>query len=41
VFLPVDSPTVPKLDRDGWLTRHRDERYAVLSAPGAASRSAP
>ena len=39
VFLSVDSPTVPKLDRDGWTTRYRDDKWAVLSGPpGAKSR---
>jgi hypothetical protein len=32
-FLPVGSPTVAALDRDGWQTRFRDARFAVLSAP--------
>jgi hypothetical protein len=34
VFLSVKSPTVGALDRDGWITRFRDDRYTVLSAPG-------
>jgi hypothetical protein len=33
VFLTVGSPTVPALDRDGWITRYRGETYTVLSAP--------
>jgi hypothetical protein len=32
-FLTVDSPIVTALDRDGWLTRFRDDRYTVLAAP--------
>jgi hypothetical protein len=36
-FLPVKSPTVAALDRDGWISRYRDDKYAVLSAPPAAS----
>ena len=32
-FLPVDSPTVNALAADGWSTRFRDQRYAVLAAP--------
>jgi len=39
VFLSVESPTVAKLDRDGWITRYRDDKWAVLSGPpGATSR---
>jgi hypothetical protein len=34
-FLPVGSSTVAALDRDGWITRFRDDRYTVLSAPAA------
>jgi hypothetical protein len=40
-FLPVVSSTVGALDRDGWRTRYRDDRYVVLAAPagtGATSR---
>jgi hypothetical protein len=33
VFLSVESPTVPKLDRDGWTTRYRDDKWTVLSGP--------
>jgi hypothetical protein len=36
VFLAVGSPTVAALDRDGWISRYRDAKYAVLSAPPAA-----
>ncbi|MES1205796.1 MAG: hypothetical protein ABUS79_07640 [Pseudomonadota bacterium] len=32
-FLPVGSPTVKALTTDGWATRYRDQRYAVLAAP--------
>ena len=33
VFLSVGSPTLAALDRDdGWVTRFRDDRWAVLSA---------
>ncbi len=32
-FLPVGSPTVKALAADGWSTRFRDQRYAVLAAP--------
>ena len=35
-FLPVGSGTTAALERDGWITRYRDDRYAVLSAPPAA-----
>jgi hypothetical protein len=35
VFLPVGSPTVKALDRDGWTTRYRDDKYTVLSGPPA------
>jgi hypothetical protein len=37
-FLPAASPTIAALDRDGWITRHRDERYAVLAAPASSAR---
>ena len=30
-FLPVESPTVAALDRDGWTTRYRDEKWTVLA----------
>jgi hypothetical protein len=33
-FLPVESRTVKALDRLGWTTRFRDDRYVVLAAPG-------
>ena len=36
-FLPVTSPTVAALDRDGWITRYRDDSYTVLSAPPAGT----
>jgi hypothetical protein len=32
-FLPIESRTVKTLSADGWTTRYRDQRYAVLSAP--------
>jgi hypothetical protein len=32
-FLSVKSPTVAALERDGWSTRFRDEKYAVMVAP--------
>jgi hypothetical protein len=32
-FLPMTSSTVAALDRDGWITRYRGQRYTVLSAP--------
>ena len=33
-FLPIEStPTVAALDRDGWITRFRDDRFTVLTAP--------
>jgi len=35
-FLPMTSSTVTALDRDGWITRFRDDRYTVLSAPGSS-----
>ncbi len=35
-FLPMKSTTVVALDRDGWVTRFRDDRYTVLAAPPAA-----
>ena len=35
VFLPVESPTVAALNRDGWATRYRDDKYTVLSGPPA------
>ena len=34
-FLPVTSSTVPALERDGWITRFRDDRYTVQAAPAA------
>ena len=37
VFLSVKSPTVAALDRDGWITRFRDDKYTVLSAPPAGT----
>jgi hypothetical protein len=38
VFLAVTSPTVAALDRDGWITRYRDDKYTVLAAPTTTSR---
>lgn len=32
-FLPKESPTIKALAADGWVTRDRDDRYAVLSRP--------
>ena len=32
-FLPIKSPTVAGLDRDGWTSRYRDDKWAVLEAP--------
>jgi hypothetical protein len=32
-LLPLTSPTVAGLDREGWSTRFRDDRWAVLAAP--------
>ena len=32
-FLPLASPTVAGLDRDGWISRYRDDKWAVLEAP--------
>jgi hypothetical protein len=37
----VHSPTVAALERDGWVTRFRDEKYAVLAAPGSAPSADP
>ena len=36
-FLPVESPTVAALDRDGWAVRYRDRKWAVLEAPRAGA----
>ena len=40
-FLPSRSATVTALDRDGWTTRFRDEKWAVLEAPRAAAPATP
>ena len=32
-FLPVDAGTVDALGKDGWQTRYRDDKWAVLAAP--------
>jgi hypothetical protein len=32
-FLPVDAGTVDALGKEGWQTRYRDEKWAVLAAP--------
>jgi len=32
-FLPIDAGTVDDLAKQGWLTRFRDDKYAVLEAP--------
>jgi hypothetical protein len=34
-FLPVESKMIGRLTADRWSTRFRDERWAVLTAPGA------
>ena len=34
-FLPADSKTIDKLTLDRWQTRFRDDRWAVLTAPGS------
>ena len=39
-FLPVESPTVGELDGDGWTTRYRDDKWAVLEAPPVIARCA-
>ena len=36
-FLPVRSTTVAALDKDGWTTRFRDGKWAVLEAPAPAA----
>ncbi len=36
-FLPVRSTTVAALDKEGWTTRFRDEKWAVLEAPAPAA----
>jgi hypothetical protein len=33
VFLAKGSPTVEALTSDGWVTRHRDDKWVVFSAP--------
>jgi hypothetical protein len=33
-LLPGDSPTRPRLARDGWTLRFKDQNWAVLAAPG-------
>ena len=40
-FLSVHSPTVAALERDGWVTRFRDEKYTVLAAPGSSPSADP
>jgi hypothetical protein len=35
-FLPGDSPSIAALTQAGWAWRFRDEKWAVLAAPGAA-----
>jgi hypothetical protein len=32
-FLPLKSPTVAGLDKEGWISRYRGDKYAVLEAP--------
>jgi hypothetical protein len=34
-FLPLASPTLPRLRDAGWLARFSDDTWAVLAAPGA------
>jgi hypothetical protein len=34
-FLPSESKMIARLAADGWSTRFRDDRWAVLDAPGA------
>jgi hypothetical protein len=34
----MTSRTVADLDRDGWVTRFRDGKYTVLSAPPPPTR---
>jgi hypothetical protein len=34
-FLPAESKTIDKLTADRWQTRFRDDRWAVLTAPGS------
>ncbi|HVZ74122.1 MAG TPA: hypothetical protein VHJ20_17205 [Polyangia bacterium] len=34
-FLPLTSPTLPRLRAAGWRTRFADDTWAVLAAPGA------
>ena len=36
-FLPVRSTTVAALDKEGWTTRFRDDKWAVLEAPAPAA----
>jgi hypothetical protein len=40
-FLSGASATAKALQRDGWTTRFRDDRWAVLEAPGAAVGATP
>lgn len=35
-ILPAESPALPRLQDDGWLTRFSDQRWRVLVAPGAS-----
>jgi hypothetical protein len=36
-FLPIAASTVDELTAEGWTTRFRDDRYAVLAAPPPAA----
>ena len=36
-FLPTSSTTVAALDKEGWTTRFRDGKWAVLEAPAPAA----
>lgn len=37
VFLSAESPTVARLGEDGWVTRFRDDKFAVLTTPAPPS----
>jgi hypothetical protein len=40
-FLPAGAGTVGELAKEGWQTRYRDERWAVLAAPPAPAAPTP
>jgi hypothetical protein len=40
-ILPTDADLVSELGKDGWSTRFRDAKYAVLEAPPGAATSRP